>query len=68
MKNDARSTTGYNLRNMMLLFKKNHIDDISEKDIIEYVYAPVEKNDEWKIQIMKELIDVKNGELQIENI
>ena len=56
------------MRNMMLLFNKNTIDDIEEKDITEYVYAPVDKKDEWKIQILKELIDVKNGELQLENI
>ena len=52
----------------MLLFNKNNIDDIDEKDVIEYVYAPVDKKDEWRIQILKELIDVKNGELQLENI
>ena len=56
------------MRNMMLLFNKNTIDDIEEKDITEYVYAPVDKKDEWKIQILKELIDVKNGELELENI
>ena len=60
--------TGQNLRNMMLLFDKNSIDDIKEKDILEFVYAPVENNDEWKIQMVKELIDVKNKELEIENI
>ena len=69
IKNDARSTTGQNPRNMMLLFDKNSIDDIKEKDILlEFVYAPVEKNDEWKIQMIKELINVKNKELEIENI
>ena len=68
MKNDARSTTGQNLRNMMLLFDKNSIDEIEEKDIIEYVYAPVESKDEWKLQMIKELIDVKNKELEIENL
>ena len=69
IKNDARSMTGQNLRNMMLLFDKNSKDDIKEKDILlEFVYAPVEKNDEWKIQMIKELIDGKNKELEIENI
>ena len=68
IKNDARSTTGQNLRNMMLLFDKNSIDEIEEKDIIEYVYAPVESKDEWKVQMTKELIDVKNKELEIENL
>ena len=52
----------------MLLFIKNNIDDVVEKDIIEYNYAPVEEKDEWKIQMVKELIDVKNDEIQIENI
>ena len=68
IRKDARSTTGQNLRNMMLLFNKNSIDDIKESDISEYIYAPVEKKDEWKIQLLKELIDVKNDKPQLENI
>ena len=68
IKYDVRSTTGYNLRNMMLLFNKNQIEDIEEKDIIEYIYAPVEENDAWKVQIVKELIDVKNDELSVVNM
>ena len=68
IKNDARSSTGQNLRNMMLLFDKNSIDDIKEKDILEFVYAPVENNDEWKIQMIRELIHVRNTGLEIENV
>ena len=52
----------------MLLFNKNQIEDIEEKDIIEYIYAPVEENDAWKVQIVKELIDVKNDELSVVNM
>ena len=68
IKYDVRSTTGYNLRNMMLLFNKNRIEDIEEKDVIEYIYAPVETNDAWKVQMVKELIDVKNDELLVDNL
>ena len=68
IKYDVRSTTGYNLRNMMLLFNKNKIEEIEESDIIEYIYAPVEKDDAWKVQMVKELIDVKNDELLVDNM
>ena len=52
----------------MLLFDKNRIEDIEEKDVIEYIYAPVETNDAWKVQMVKELIDVKNDELLVDNL
>ena len=52
----------------MLVFNKNQIEDIEEKDIIEYIYAPVKENDAWKVQIVKELIDVKNDELSVVNM
>ena len=46
-------------------------DDISElvpSDIHEMLYIPVAEHDEWRIEMVKELIDVKYGESVIENL
>ena len=68
IKNYVRSTTGFNLRNIMLLFDKNKIEEIEENDINNYIYAPVQSDDEWKIQLVYELINVKYEELVLDNL
>ena len=56
------------LRNIMLLFDKNKIEDIEENDTNNYIYAPVQSDDEWKIQLVNELINVKHDELVLDNL
>ena len=46
-------------------------DDISElvpSDIDQMVYRPVDPNDEWRLNMLKELIDVKWGQAVVENL
>ena len=46
-------------------------DDISvlvPSDIHEMLYIPVAEHGEWRIEMVKELIDVKYGESVIENL
>ena len=52
----------------MLLFDKNKIEEIEENDINNYIYAPVQSDDEWKIQLVNELINVKYEELVLDNL
>ena len=43
----------------------NRIDDLNHKNV-DFDYHLVKKDDEWKIGVVKELIDVKQGELGVE--
>ena len=52
----------------MLLLNKKHIDEIKIIDINEYIYAPVTRNDVWKVELVKKLIEVKYDQLQLDNI
>ena len=65
---DCRSTTGRNLRKIMLLLNKTNIKNISKDDLTKLQYHPAPPGDEWKIQLAKELIKVKNNELIVENL
>ena len=58
VKNDVRSTTGFSLRKIMLLLNKKHIDNIKIIDLNDYIYAPVTRNDVWKVELVKKLIEV----------
>ena len=59
IKQDVRSTTGANLRNIMRLVGKDKIEDVEKKDVEEVVYAKVKPEDEWKINMVQEIIELK---------
>ncbi len=70
-KNDCTSRTGRNLRNIMLRFDAVDIDHIDHETSKKLVYVRIPENDNWKISIVKELIDnqlnvpgFSNGEIQ----
>ena len=67
IKNDTRSTTGSNLRNIMLLLQKNRIEEINAKDVDTLIYNPVECDQMWKIAFVKELVEVKANQMEVEN-
>ena len=59
IKNDVRSTTGSNLRNILLLTDKSNIEDLRKDHIREIKYHNVDPTNEWKIGFIKEITDVK---------
>jgi hypothetical protein len=61
---DVRTTTGANLRFIMLLTEKNRIGDLKAGNV-DFAYHTVNEADEWKIDFVKELIDVKNDNLNV---
>ena len=67
IKNDARSTTGSNLRKILLLTKKNNIDELSKAYATTLHYQEVDPLDKWKISMIKEITDVKFNQLEVEN-
>ena len=67
VKNDARSTTGSNLRNILLLTDKLRVDEVTTKDVDKLVYAEAKPEDRWKFGLVQEVIDVKAGQKKIEN-
>ena len=66
IKRDCRSVTGSNLRNILLLSRKDDISEVSRADIKAMIYMPVTEPNRWKINIVQELIDVKWGDTVIE--
>ena len=58
---DTSSVTGSNLREIMLLTNKNHIYELSPEDAELIHYKEIPDTEKWRIQYIKELIDVKCG-------
>ena len=51
----------------MLLLGKVSIDDIRLKDIDNFEYSPVLPENQWKVNIVKEITDVQADQLNVEN-
>ena len=67
IKHDVRSTTGSNLRNILLLTDKNNIDDVCRDDILKIKYNKIDSKDNWKVDFIGEITDVKFDQLKVEN-
>ena len=60
VKYDCRSTTGRNLRNIMLRVNKTNIDKVTADDLKKEVYQIVPFEDEWKVILAEDLINCIN--------
>ena len=52
----------------MRLVGKDRIEDVEKNDVEEVVYAVVRPEDAWKINMVQEIIEVKNDELWLQNL
>ena len=51
----------------MLLLGKVKIDDIKIRDIDNFEYAAVLPDDKWKVDMVKEIIEIGADQLNVEN-
>ena len=65
---DARSITGSNLCNILLMTDKSNVDDLVPSDVENMEYHPLPEAEKWKISIIKEIIEIKNGNMNISNL
>ena len=63
---DVRSTTGSNMRGIMLLMGKASYKDITRDNLKDVQYYEVKEEDKWKIYIAKEVYEISNGDSDIE--
>ena len=66
VKQDCRSTTGMNLRNLMKKMGRSTVDELQPNDVGQLTYHPIPEGDEWKVACAKELVEVKNGILSVD--
>ena len=64
-KQDVSSVTGRNFSNIILLVGKTSVSTVRKDDAENIKYFPIEEATCWKVDGIKELIEVKNGILEI---
>ena len=59
VKYDVRSTTGKNLRMLMLLTERSSVDEICREDYKKIDYHKINDSEQWRVSIIEEIIDIK---------
>ena len=62
---DTQSVTGSNLRQILVLTEKTDISELNPADSQSIKYCNVPSGEEWRIGLLKELINVRTGNLQV---
>ena len=65
---DARSTTGSNLRNILLKSDKARIVDLIPEDAYQVKYHQITTNEKWRLPFIQNIIETKNDQMMIMNI
>ena len=66
VKNDCRSVTGRNLTRIMNLVGKVNVDSLVPTDAMDIQYHVIGEENVFKVNMIKELTDVKFGESFVE--
>ena len=61
VKSDVRTTTGANLRNILLKTNLSNVDEIDMSTVKQIKYKEITNLDKWRIPIITEAIDIKYG-------
>ena len=63
---DVRSTTGLNLRNILLQTNKLSVDELKKDDTSIIKYHPTLADDKWKETLILEILDVRDNQLEVD--
>ena len=61
VKDDVQTTTGSNLRNILLLTSLSSVDDLKPSIVDQIMYQVISDRDKWRVPLIQEAIDMKNG-------
>ena len=65
---DARSTTGSNLRNILLRTEKSDVSELVPDDALKVKYHPMKSEEQWRLPFIQDIIEAKNDQLSISHI
>ena len=64
---DTRSTTGSNLRNILLNTNKSNVNELIPSDAESIEYHPISNNEKWRVPFILEIIESNHRQLEIPN-
>ena len=66
IKDDIRSTTGKNLRGILLQTNKVNVNQLTVSDSLQLKYHPIDENQKWKLKIIREVLSTRSEELNVD--
>ena len=60
---DVRTVTGQNLRNILLMTNKLHVDQLDPSIVSNLEYHKMDKHETWRTNLVREILDLKHGNL-----
>jgi hypothetical protein len=67
IRSDVRSTTGKNLRKILLLTEKSHVQNLNPYDFNSVKYHQLGDDEKWRVDSLEELINIKFGKLELDH-
>ena len=64
-KGDASTTTGRNLRLLMMMCGKHSVDELQVDDIDTMEYHCIPRSEAWRVGMLKELVDIRENETEV---
>ena len=65
---DTGSTTGSNLRNILLQTDKTDVRELCPQDAFKIKYHQIPQEEQWRLSYIQDIIEAKNGQMMISNI
>ena len=65
---DTGSTTGSNLRNILLQTVKTDVSELCPQDAYQLKYHQIPQEEQWRLPFIEDIIEAKNGQMLISNI
>ena len=65
---DTGSTTGSNLRNILLNTDKTHVRELCPQDAFNFKYHQIPQEEQWRLPFIQDIIEAKNGQMSISNM
>ena len=66
IKSDVNSTTGANIRQILNICNKNHINDLEASDADQIEYHPIPENEKWIVHMLEDIINTRMNKSEIE--
>ena len=65
---DTGSTTGSNLRNILLNTDKTDVRELCPQDAFKFKYHQIPQEERWRLPFIQDIIEAKNGQMSISNM
>ena len=65
IQNNTETITGANIKKIAIDSEKSNLKNVNYKNIKQLKFCEISENDEWKISLINEMTDIKQGKMSL---